>query len=428
MGTVESMITYRKILTVSGIFLFILPVVLLMDIPKPGDGHEWKGSFGSGSDARTVDLEAGSYEVWVDANDDPGIIQIMDVRGNQVPFQHSQEGSTSLVKNGKTFLRRGIMDISSPGIYTISTEEEGGTLYLVKHTPSWYPSLLVISLLCSLLLMLAGVFGKGIHFRRLKREHCSRMEDLAGELGLGHTPEDRYHISQEYGYLNLFRKTQGGRVFNVLHGSYKGEEVLLFNYEFKTNLRYLEGGVVTKVPFSTEGYLFSGLIIGLDREFPELTVRPQTLAARFSSPGSLEDIEFDNLTFSQRYTVNAQSRSFAYSVLHPRMIETFLAEGELFFELERDSIIIYWEMARVRNIYHRLDMLVAVKKLLPNYLFSTGSGETTPCPICASTVGYDPGKKAFFCQNCKHELNFERREKLYGVGMRDWNLGNERLD
>ncbi len=396
--------TKRKTLVASGVGLLVATILLAMiALKSPEEDHLWKGDFASGDLEQGVQLEAGSYHVWIIEEEDPGRVQVRDQDGNLIFSKSSEDSSASIEKGENNYLKIGELEIDRTGSYTLKTQQKG-TVYITDSGNQVVIVVVVSTSFLSVLLLITAGFGQKIYSWMIKKDHSLNMPPLASELGLTFYYEDPYNIPRDYSHLNLLRNAPKGHAYNILTGDYRGESVLFFDYEFHTKVYYNEQGKTTGYSSSSEGFFFSGLIIGLEKDFPELTLKPENFSAGFSAGLGSEDIDLDNLGFSRKYVVNCESKKFAYDIFHPRMMELFLEEEDLFFELEENTIIIYWEMTKTNNIPHRLELLRRIKELLPAYLFAEDTGEAVFCQVCSSKAQYFPDYEDHYCWNCNEYL------------------------
>ena len=221
-----------------------------------------------------------------------------------------------------------------------------------------------------------------------------------------------------YWYLNVLNIGVDRSAYNVISGHYKGNYILYFDCSFfPPFLNWTKDLWVLE--FLRKKYTFSAAIIHLSKSFPELIMIPEGIIHKMTQSIGLEDIDFDNIEFSKKFDVKCRSKKFAYEIFHPQMMNLIVGLGDISFEIEKETMIIFSEnRTDPEEMKSRLDMLVAIREKFPEYLFSEDSYYpnaivfkdviepkiTFPiiveCPVCAKNIRIpNPGK--IRCPSCK---------------------------
>ena len=62
----------------------------------------------------------------------------------------------------------------------------------------------------------------------------AEMVDLAARFGLRYRAGRSYTLADDYGFLPHLARGENRYAFNILSGSYRGSEVLVFDYHYET--------------------------------------------------------------------------------------------------------------------------------------------------------------------------------------------------
>jgi len=196
------------------------------------------------------------------------------------------------------------------------------------------------------------------HMANVRRREA--MLTLAHRLGLSFDQRKDHHLARRYQFLDKLRAGRDRYAFNVLSGNYRGHEVLIFDYHYKTGSGK-----------DTHHHYLSFFILRLPGSFPELTIGPEGIFSKIAQAVGYDDIDFESHEFSRKFCVRSRSKKFAYDVCNAKMIEYLLANTDLTLELELDSLAVsFSRRLKPELIEPNLHRLLAVRSLLPNYLFS----------------------------------------------------------
>jgi hypothetical protein len=101
----------------------------------------------------------------------------------------------------------------------------------------------------------------------LKRREA--MAAVAAKLGLQFMPHKDKYMPNRYRFLNKLRQGSRRYAFNVLSGSYREHEVILFDYHYQTGSGK-----------NTHHHYISFFILHLPVFFPELIITPEGIFSR----------------------------------------------------------------------------------------------------------------------------------------------------
>jgi hypothetical protein len=191
-----------------------------------------------------------------------------------------------------------------------------------------------------------------------KRREAFRV--LAARLGLRYEPFKRRDLARRYKFLDKLRRGHNRYAYNILSGSYKEHELILFDYHYQTGSGK-----------NTQHHHFSFFILNLPMVFPELAIGPEHIFSKIAQSFGYDDIDFESHEFSRKFCVRSPDKKFAYDVCNARMIEYLLSNCNFSIEIESNVLAISFNRRLAPDqIEPNLNRLLEVRSLLPEYLFS----------------------------------------------------------
>jgi len=191
------------------------------------------------------------------------------------------------------------------------------------------------------------------------------MMALAARLGLYFDPNKSRDLASRYSFLNKLRAGENRYALNTLSGSYQGHDVLAFDYHYETH------STDSKGHRETHHYYFSCFLLHLPASFPELVIGREGFFSKVAQALGYDDIDFESHEFSRKFCVRSPNKKFAYDVCNARMIECLLANDDLTIEIDGDTLAITFNSRlNPERIEPNLNRLIALRSLLPDYLFS----------------------------------------------------------
>ncbi len=210
------------------------------------------------------------------------------------------------------------------------------------------------------LVVVLGVFG---YLGAKKRREA--MMALASRLGLRFDPEKNRELARRYSFLDRLRSGSNRYAFNSLTGTYQGHEVALFDYHYETHSTNSKGHQ------QTHHHYFSCFLLHLPMSFPELVIAEEGFLSKIAQAVGYDDIDFESHEFSRRFCVRSRDKKFAYDVCHVRMMEYLMANDDLTIEIEGNVLAItFGSRLDIERIEPNLNRLVALRSLMPEYLFA----------------------------------------------------------
>ncbi|UCD49146.1 MAG: hypothetical protein JSW27_16625 [Phycisphaerales bacterium] len=210
------------------------------------------------------------------------------------------------------------------------------------------------------LIIVGAIMG---HIAAQKRREA--MFALAHRLGLRFDQSKDRDLARRFQFLDKLRQGSNRYAFNTLSGSYQDHDVTAFDYHYETHSSDSKGRR------QTHHHYFSFFVLRLPTTFPELTIGPEGFFSKIAQAVGYDDIDFESHEFSRKFCVRSKDKKFAYDVCNARMIEYLLANPDLVIEIELDSLAIAFNRRlKPEQIEPNLQRLVAVRSLMPDYLFA----------------------------------------------------------
>ncbi len=211
-----------------------------------------------------------------------------------------------------------------------------------------------------IVVFIAIFIGIGIlsYIGAMKRRQA--MMALAARLGLRFAPGKDRDMARRYRFLDKLRHGRDCYAFNTLSGSYQDHDVTAFDYHYKTGSGK-----------DTHHHYLSFFLLHITASFPELVIGKEGLLSKIGQALGYDDIDFESHEFSRKFCVRSKDKKFAYDVCNARMIEYLLSNDDLSIEIEDNILAISFNhRLSPEDIEPNLNRLIAVRSLLPDYLFS----------------------------------------------------------
>lgn len=221
-------------------------------------------------------------------------------------------------------------------------------------------SAFVLFIALILVLMIALV----ILGRMAAQKRRDSLAALAARLGLQFNEEHDHRAAAGLGFLNKLDQGANRYLYNRLSGDHQGHEVEAFDYHYETYSTNKNGR-------QTHHHYLSVLTLRLPRAFPELIVSPEGIFSKIAQALGYDDIDLESAEFSGAFCVRSRDKKFAYAVCHPQMMEYLLARRDLAIEFDGNVLALAFDRRlEVPQIEHRLQQLVEIRRLMPDYLFT----------------------------------------------------------
>ncbi len=210
------------------------------------------------------------------------------------------------------------------------------------------------------LIVIGAIFA---HLAAKKR--LEAMLAMAARLGLRFDPNKDRSLAKQYQFLDKLRAGDNRYAFNILSGKYQSHDVMAFDYHYETH------STDSKGHRQTHHYYFSFFLLLMPVAFPELTIGREGFFSKVAQSLGYDDIDFESHEFSRKFCVRSRDKKFAYDVCNACMMEYLLANDDLTIEIEGPAMAIsFSSRLSPEQIESNLNRLIAVRSLLPDYLFS----------------------------------------------------------
>jgi hypothetical protein len=176
---------------------------------------------------------------------------------------------------------------------------------------------IVFALFVVAAIVFAVFHARAERLRRAGLRACARARDWDYDEAGGDPDLD------PYSHFEVFQQGEDRRLSNTLTGELTAHGRRLAGIGGDHHYEVTTG---TGQDRSTTEYDFSYLIVRLPvATTPDLLIRREGLLDKLAGAFGFDDIDFESAEFSRRFHVQSADKRFAYDVVHPRMIELFLA-------------------------------------------------------------------------------------------------------
>ncbi len=201
------------------------------------------------------------------------------------------------------------------------------------------------------------------YFAEKKRRH--ELEEVAQALGLSFDASHNHQMAQELSMLQGLRHGYNRYCFNVMSGAYQGQQVLLFDYHYEVTTTDANGNS------QTQHFYYSVTSLTLPLSQPGIRITPENFFDKIEAAVGFAGITFESAEFSQNYKVTSPDKKYAYDFCNAQMMEHLLQQPDrLHIEQgEATLAVIHRGETKPDTVRAHLDELLAIRQLLPNYLF-----------------------------------------------------------
>jgi hypothetical protein len=196
------------------------------------------------------------------------------------------------------------------------------------------------------------------------RPRSDSMQAEAGRLGLRFSHDDRDGLLslpfELFGRAATIRDLE-----NVVSGSLRGNEVVLFDYH------YAQG--------EDADFRFSCAMVPVPSTWPAFLIRPESGLSRAARDVGLRDIETESEAFNRTFEVRCPDPRFALALLEPRMMEWLLGLGpRTGFEIWSGRMLCFVPQVQPWEIESVLRTALAFRERIPPVVSSLYPNVGTP--------------------------------------------------
>lgn len=111
------------------------------------------------------------------------------------------------------------------------------------------------------------------------------------------------------------------------------------------------------------------VLVEWDKRFPMLAIREEGFFDRMVKFVGVQDIQFEDVQFNERFNVQCESAEFAYAFFHPLMMERMNAEFLMPFTLIGDRVLMVFESGNAIDHIGSVERLLSIfEEHLPDYV------------------------------------------------------------
>lgn len=187
---------------------------------------------------------------------------------------------------------------------------------------------LLIAILVAVFITLGVLAAQAAKKRRLA------LAAWAQGCGLGFDPSRDGSIEQRFAEFSCLRHGDNRYAENRISGTFRGREMLAFDYHYETH------STDSKGHRQTHHHRFSAVVMESPVPLQSLSIRPEGLMDKITEFFGAEDIDFESAEFSRKFFVKAPNRRWAFDVLHPRAMEMLLANPGFAIEMAPRRVMI----------------------------------------------------------------------------------------
>jgi len=219
--------------------------------------------------------------------------------------------------------------------------------------------------------------------RHVERDRRATYQAWADRWGWAYHPEENQDRWREYGYLHgipgyAVRAASVGKRYpcaiHTLAGPWRNHSAQAFTY-YSKSVRRVRSGKSTRTKVTH--YYLAVTLIHVDGHFPKLYLRRLDWSDHLVKFLKLQrpqpHIFWKTFEHQQRgkrqkttYRIETANAIFAEQVLHSRMIDHLLKQGDVRFEVDRDVLVLY-QSGRLKadTLEANLDFLHQAWQLIP---------------------------------------------------------------
>jgi len=187
---------------------------------------------------------------------------------------------------------------------------------------------------------------------------------LAMELGFVFRPEKDFNFARRYGFLNHMDDGSRRYAFNRLSGQLDGQQAQIFDYHYETYSRDSKGRR------RTHHHYFSIFTLSLPAAFPELFITREGFFSKIGQALGFDDIDFESVEFSKRYSVKCRDKKFAYDFCNAQMIDYLLRQEDLIIEVEGNTLALTFKgKLAIERVRPNIERILRIRSMMPGYLF-----------------------------------------------------------
>jgi hypothetical protein len=201
------------------------------------------------------------------------------------------------------------------------------------------------------------------HNRQVEKQRQKVYYDWAKRHRWSYDSNDCYNTYQRYSFLSQLHRGSNRSAFDILKGTWKGYSVEAFNFHYET---YHTSSTNESTTTETTHNYMGVVIIKFKKDFPHLIISPKNAFEKFASKLGFGKNKVKSIKFSQAFNIYCNNERFIRDFCHPRMIDYFLANYPIKFELQSNIAVVYDQGKMTpEDVENHLIELYYLRLLLP---------------------------------------------------------------
>lgn len=185
-------------------------------------------------------------------------------------------------------------------------------------------------------------------------------QDVALKLGIIYKQGQSARLLSSFGFINRMNYGKKRHILNTFEGRYKKYDIVVFDLRYET----------LSIDKNGSADIYSFYVLQLPKKFPEVTIYREGFISKIKQLTGANDIDFESYEFSRKFRVRSIEPKFAYDFCNARLIEYLLENTDLSLEIDRNALCLSFNAPlKFDDIERDLKRLVAIRNLMPNYLF-----------------------------------------------------------
>lgn len=191
------------------------------------------------------------------------------------------------------------------------------------------------------------------------------MVELGKRFGLRYTAARNYTLADDYAFLPYLARGENRYAFNIMSGSYRQSEVLVFDYHYETSVKD------PKSEDQKTHYFLTPILVLVPAYFPEMRISPEGPLEKIADALGGQDIEFESAEFSSAFRVRSKNKRLAYDICNAQVIEYLLENRDMDILIRNCTLAMVSDaQLSARQIENNLERLMEFRLRLPDYLFA----------------------------------------------------------
>lgn len=199
---------------------------------------------------------------------------------------------------------------------------------------------------------------------RQTQQRREALRQFAHQHGLAFDEGKDHSIDNQFGDAFKFLKQGDNRyAYNRLSGTWRGREMLAFDYHYQTHTRDNKG------KRRTHHHHLSAVVLTTALPLRPLAIREEGLFDKLGAFFGWEDINFESAEFSRSFHVYSPDRRWAYDVLHPRAMQLLLDRPRFTLAMDGRRVVAWrGRTFTPEQFAEAADLLCNLLDMLPEYV------------------------------------------------------------